>query len=251
MAICANDTAKLIGRNAGLELADGCADTVPLESEWLYAGALTTKGFDFSPNTVTSDADDTGGFQESLVTNSDFTISTEGEVRVADKSDEYGFGRMVKYFPQEIKARRQPSLWVRLTIGEIVFVGYMTITALSGDFGTNDIGTFSLELKVADSDTVSITDTGDIRVTSVSLTPTTSTVAVGANTTFTVTVLPANATNKTFTAISSVPARATATISGTTVTVASPSSATAGTAVITVSTTDGAFTANHTVTVTA
>lgn len=158
MAICANDTAKLIGRNATLELANGCADTVPLESEWLYAGALTTKSFDFSPNTVTSDADDTGGFQESLVTNADFTISAEGEVRVADKSDEYGFGQIVIYFPTEIKARRQPTVWVRLGFGPVTMVGYMTITALSGDAGTNDIVTFSLELKVADSDSVSIVE---------------------------------------------------------------------------------------------
>lgn len=156
MAICPNDTIKLIGRQATLELADGCADTPPTEAEWKYAGALTSKGIDFSPNTVTSEADDQGGFQESLVTNSDFTISAEGEVRTKDRSDEYGFGRMVLYYSTELKARRQPTVWVRLGFGPVTLTMYATITALSGDAGTNDIVTFSMELHPADSNTVTI-----------------------------------------------------------------------------------------------
>jgi hypothetical protein len=159
MAICPNDTIKLVGRNATLELADGCPDAVPTEAEWKYAGALTTKGFDFSPNTVTSEADDTGGFQESLVTNSDFTITAEGEVRTNDKSDEYGFGHMVLYYATELKNRRQPTVWVRLGFGPVTMVMYATITALSGDAGTNDLVTFSMELHPAESDTVTIEQT--------------------------------------------------------------------------------------------
>lgn len=156
MAICPNDTITLVGRQATLELAEGCADTVPSEAEWKYAGALTSKSFDFSPNTVTSESDSTGGFQESLVTNSDFTVSTEGEVRTNDKSDEFGFGRMVLYYAGELKARRQPTLWVRLGFGPVTMVMYATITALSGDAGTNDIVTFSAEFHPAASDTVTI-----------------------------------------------------------------------------------------------
>jgi len=159
MAICPNDTIKLIGRQCTLELADGCADTLPSEAEWKYAGALTSKGIDFSPNTVTSEADDQGGFQESLVTNSDFTITAEGEVRTNDRSDEYGFGRMVLYYSTELKARRQPTVWVRLGFGPVTLTMYATITALSGDAGTNDIVTFSMELHPADSNTVTIEET--------------------------------------------------------------------------------------------
>jgi hypothetical protein len=52
------------------------------------SGALlagTSKGFDFNPNSVTSDADDGGGYVETIITNSDFTMSFEGEVRKKDK----------------------------------------------------------------------------------------------------------------------------------------------------------------------
>lgn len=78
---CANDTGKLIGKVAVLRMAFGCADTVPALSEWKRLGAMTTKGFDYSMNTVTSEADDTKGMVENLVNNMDVTISGEGEFR--------------------------------------------------------------------------------------------------------------------------------------------------------------------------
>lgn len=78
---CANDTGKLIGKVAVLRMAFGCADTVPALSEWKRLGAMTTKGFDYSMNTVSSEADDTKGMVENLVNNMDVTISGEGEFR--------------------------------------------------------------------------------------------------------------------------------------------------------------------------
>jgi hypothetical protein len=62
------------------------------------------KGFDFNPNSVTSDADDGGGYVETIITNSDFTLSFEGEVRKKDKLDQYGVGKFIKYFADELKA---------------------------------------------------------------------------------------------------------------------------------------------------
>jgi uncharacterized protein YjdB len=249
MAICQTDNSKLFGRAIVLEVADGCADTAPLESEWKALAAGTSKGFDFSPNTVTSDADDTKGYVENIVTNSDFTISFEGEVRKNDKLDQYGIGNFIKYYNTEIKAARQPTLWVRMEYGPVTFVGYMVITALSSDGGTNDIVTFTTEFKVADADTVQVNDTtDDIAVTGVTVAPVSGSVAVGATTTFAVSVAPSGATDKTYTVTSSAPTKATATLSGTTVTVTGVA---AGTANITVTTADGGFTAVYAATVTA
>jgi hypothetical protein len=153
---CSNDNSKLFGRAVVLEVALGCPDVVPTESERLPLMAGTSKGFDFSPNTVTSDADDTKGYLESIVTNSDFTISFEGEVRKKDRLDQFGVGRLVKYYNDEVKASRQPSLWVFMDYGPVVFQGYMLITALSSSGGSNDIVTLSTEFKVADSDTIDV-----------------------------------------------------------------------------------------------
>ena len=127
----------------------------------------------------------------------------------------------------------------------------MVISGLSDGGGVKEIVTYSMELKINDGSTFQIIEAdGEIPVTSVTVLPTTSSIAAGASTTFAVTINPADADNKLFTVTSSVPARATAAFAGNTVTVSAPSGATAGTAVITVKSIDGNFTATHTVTVT-
>lgn len=156
MANCQSTNTQLFGRAVVLEVADGCADTAPANTEWKALMAGTSKGLDYSPNTVTSDADDTKGFVENIVTNSDLSISFDGEVRVNDKTDEYGFFKLERYYTTEINNARQPSIWVRMKYGENVFTGYMVITSLSWSGGTGDIVTASLEFKVSAANTIKI-----------------------------------------------------------------------------------------------
>lgn len=241
-----NDSGLLVGKNVVLEVALGCADTVPTEVDWQALAAGTSKTIDFSPNTVTSDADDKGAWVDNAITNADATISFEGEVRKNDALDQFGFGKFVKYFTDEMNAKRQPTLWVRVQLGPIEFVGYMVTTALSTDGGTNDIVTFSTEFKVYDGNTVSVTLIDTVPVTGVTLSPATSTGAAGGTSTFTVTVAPAGATNKAFTVATTDATKATAVASGTTVTVTRVAT---GTAQIVVSTEDGNKVATHSVTV--
>lgn len=245
-ANCPTDNTKLFGRAIVLEVADGCADAVPLESEWKALAAGTSKGFDFSPNSVTSDADDTKGYVENIVTNADFTISFEGEVRRNDKLDQYGVGRLIKYFNTEIQATRQPTLWVRMEFGPVTFIGYMLINALSSDGGTNDIITFSTEFKVADADTIQVIDTdNEVPVTGVALTPATTSVVVGATRQLTAAVSPTDATDRTGVWASSDTSKFTISTSGLITGVA------AGTGNATFTTTDGAKVGTTAVTVTA
>ncbi|EKY1941900.1 Ig domain-containing protein [Cronobacter turicensis] len=245
-ANCPTDNTKLFGRAIVLEVADGCADTLPQESEWKALAAGTSKGFDFSPNSVTSDADDTKGYVENIVTNADFTISFEGEVRRNDKLDQYGVGRLIKYFNTEIQAARQPTLWVRMEFGPVTFIGYMLINALSSDGGTNDIITFSTEFKVAAADTIQVIDTDEtVAVTGVTVTPATASLAVGATRQLTGTVLPSDATDKSGTWTTSDATKATVSSTGLVSGVA------AGTSTITFKSNDGNFTATCAVTVTA
>lgn len=246
MANCPNSNERLFGGAVVLEVADGCPDTLPLESDWMALAAGTSKGWDFSPNTVTSDADDGGGYVESIITNSDFTISFEGEVRKRDKLDQYGIGKFISYFAAELKARRQPGIWVRMEYGPVTFIGYMVVTALSSDGGTNDIVTFSTEFKVGDASTITVEESDSVAVTGVTVTPATSTGAAGGTSTFTVNIAPTGATNKDFSVASTDPTKATATASGNTVTV---SRVAAGSAQIVINTDDGNFVATHTVTV--
>ncbi|WP_337083871.1 Ig-like domain-containing protein [Enterobacter kobei] len=248
---CPTSFDRLIGRAKTLELAYGCPDVVPGEDEWKLVGLPTSATWDFNPEMLTSDADD-GGFTATMIASLDPTYSLDGEVRVNDRTDEFGIQQFTKYIVDEVRARRQPTVWMRFHWGDYYHIGYMVASGMSDGGGVKEIVTYSLELKLNDGTTFQIIEAeADIPVTGVSLTPTTSSIAAGASTTFTVTVAPADADNKLFTVTSSVPARATAAFAGNTVTVSAPSGATAGTAVITVKTIDGDFTATHTVTVTA
>ncbi len=245
MADCQNSNERLFGGAVVLEVADGCSDALPQESEWKALAAGTSKGWDFSPNTVTSDADDGGGFVESIITNSDFTISFEGEVRKNDKLDQYGIYRFIKYFTAELKARRQPGIWVRMEFGAVTFVGYMVITALSSDGGTNDIVTFTTEFKVGDATTIDILDTDEtVPATGVTVTPATASLAVGATRQLTGSVQPTDATDRTGTWTTSDATKATVSNTGLVTAVA------AGSATITFTSTDGNFTGTTAVTVT-
>lgn len=165
MAICANDNGIITGRQSLIELADGCWDAVPAEEDWKFFAPMTSKGVDFSPSTTTSEADDGDGFVATLVTTADLTISGDFEVRKADKADEYGVHNLIKYFVTEVKARRQPSVWVRQTTGNTVVVAYCNITALSYDGGTNDIITGSVEFKPYDGSTVDVSSIEDLTLT--------------------------------------------------------------------------------------
>lgn len=243
---CSTDNSKLFGRAVVLEVALGCPDVIPAESERQALMAGTSKGFDFSPNTVTSDADDTKGYVENIVTNSDFTISFEGEVRKRDKLDQFGVGKYIKYYNDEVKAGRQPTIWVFMDYGPVTFAGYMVITALSSDGGSNDIVTLSTEFKVADSDTIDVQLTEeDIPVTGVTVSPQTTSVVVGATRQLTATVSPSDATDKSGVWTSSDPTKFTINSSGLITGVA------AGTGTATFTTNDGAKTAQTAVTVTA
>lgn len=243
---CSTDNSKLFGRAVVLEVALGCPDTIPPEADRKALMAGTSKGFDFSPNTVTSDADDTKGYVENIVTNSDFTISFEGEVRKRDKLDQFGVGNFVKYYNDEVKAGRQPTIWVFMDYGPVTFAGYMVITALSSDGGSNDIVTLTTEFKVSDSDTIDVQLTEEpVPVASVSVTPATSTGAVGSTVQLTPNVLPADATNKTGVWTSSDVTKATITQSGLVTRVA------VGSATMTYTTNDGAKTGTSAITITA
>ena len=247
MANCQNSNERLFGGAVVLEVADGCPDVKPLEGEWMALAAGTSKGFDFNPNSVTSDADDGGGYVETIITNSDFTLSFEGEVRKKDKLDQYGVGKFIKYFADELKAKRQPGIRVRMDYGPVEFVGYMNITALSSDGGTNDIVTFSTEFKVGDATTIEVNELTAVAVTGVTVTPTTSTGTAGGTSIFTVNIAPTGATDKDFTVATTDATKATATASGNTVTVTRVAT---GSAQIIINTEDGNFVAVHTVTVT-
>ncbi|WP_299996827.1 Ig-like domain-containing protein [uncultured Cedecea sp.] len=245
---CANDTGKLIGKVAVLRMAFGCADTRPLLTDYKRLGALTTKGFDYAINSITSDTDDSKNLTENLVTGMDISISGDGEYRKKDKASEIGAKKMAKYIFDEIVAGRQPALWVRFDfVGEdsgTYIEGYFVTTAWNGDFPT-EVSTFSGEWKVADADTVVFEVNDDTPVASVTVAPATASVAVNGTQQLTPNILPVDASDKTGAWSSSDTSKVTVSQAGLARGIA------AGSATITFTSNDGLKTGKSVITVTA
>lgn len=146
----------LLGRAVVLQVALGCADKVPEESEFQSLGALTSKNKNYSGETVSSDADDTMGFMEQFTTASNLEISVDGEVRVKDRLDEFGVTNLEMLFVESTKRGVNPAIWVRLWAGTSLLTGFMTITSFEVTSSTREIVTFSTSFAVADGRTISV-----------------------------------------------------------------------------------------------
>lgn len=242
---CPSSFDRLIGRAKTLELAYGCPDTRPAEEDWKLMGLPTSATWDLSPDSLTSDADD-GGFTASIISGLDPTYSIEGEVRTNDRTDEFGVQQFVKYIVDEVKARRQPTVWMRFHWGNYYHIGYMVPSGASDGGGVKEITTYSFEFKLSDGTTFEIEPDGSIvAVSGVATAPATTSVAVGATRQLTATVSPADATNKTGIWASSDTSKFTISTSGLITGVA------AGTGSATFTTNDGAKVGTTAVTVTA
>ncbi|CAK6614987.1 Ig-like domain-containing protein [Providencia stuartii] len=250
MANCPVQTNKLIGRNAVIRIAPGCPDRVPAQSAFKRIGAITTKSFDLSPNSITSEADDTKGLIENIVTNMDLSISFDGEYRKRDKDTDFGPLKLLQEIPKEVQMGRQPAYWVQMDFtGEdaVVLQGYFVFTSWSSEFPASEIATYSGELKVSDADSIEWL-VEEVAVTGVSVTPATLSVKAGETGTFTVNFTPTDATNKNYTVVSDKANFATVSKLVNVVTVTGVA---AGTANVTVTSEDGAKTAKCVVAVTA
>ncbi|WP_311749653.1 Ig-like domain-containing protein [Proteus terrae] len=249
MAQCPDDKGLVMGNAGILRIAKGCSNQSPSQIQFLRLGALTSKSTDFGMETVTSNADDTKGLAESIVTGADVTISFDGELKKAGVAGSTSAFDIAKEILDEVKAGRQPSYWVQLDMkgdGSDVIQGYMTFTSWSMEFPTKEISTYSGELKVADAETVEWLQE-EVVVESISVDPSATTVKVGETKSIMVKFTPGDATNKTCTAVSDKPAFATVSQVGTVVTVRGVA---AGVANVTITSEDGAKTAKCVVTVT-
>lgn len=155
MENCKSSFDRLIGRAKTLELAYGCPETKPTEANWKLLGLPTSATWDLNPESLTSDADD-GGFTSTMIASLDPTYSIDGEVRVKDRTDEFGIQGFLKYYVDEVKARRQPTVWMRFRWGDYYHTGYMVVSGLSDGGGVKEIVTYSLELKLNEGTTFSI-----------------------------------------------------------------------------------------------
>ena len=188
------DVSRLFGGQVQALWAFGCADEVPGEEEFRIIGLGTGKTIDTNPNTTTSAADNDYGLVENLVTSTDITVSFDGEIDKEASEGILTFQEYLKYYMQEVMAKRQPTGWIRWTAGDVTMQYYAVITGLSEDGSRDDITTYSAEFKVADAETFTIEDV--IAVTGMTVPQQTLTVEMGGTADINPVFTPANASTQ-------------------------------------------------------
>lgn len=236
------DVSRLFGGQVQALWAFGCADEVPDEEDFRIIGLGTGKTIDTNPNTTTSAADNDYGLVENLVTSTDITVSFDGEIDKETSAGILTFQEYLKYYMQEVMAKRQPTGWIRWTAGDVTMQYYAVITGLSEDGSRDDITTYSAEFKVADAETFTIEDV--IAVTGLTVPVTTVSIEVGGTYDINPTFEPANASTQVAQYKSSKESVATVDYKGVITPVA------AGTTTITVRSVDGGYKQTIAVTVT-
>jgi len=235
-------SSKFVGKSVLAEFALACGDVDPLTLTWLPLGAARNKSLTMSADTVDATADDSvGGFRDTLITYKTFEVSIDG-VTKRDDGTTSNQQMLFNHFVTD----PQPYVWIRLTGPINTVTGFSILTEFSQEFPYDDIATYSITASATSRPgglaSVIVAET-PIAITSVSVSPTTATVAVGNVTNLIAKALPA-AASQAFTWSSGTPAKATVSSTGVVTGVA------AGTSVITAtSVADPTKTATMTVTV--
>lgn len=235
-------SSKFVGKSVLAEFALACGDVDPLTLTWLPLGAARNKSLTMSADTVDATADDSvGGFRDTLITYKTFEVSIDG-VTKRDDGTTSNQQMLFNHFVTD----PQPYVWIRLTGPINTVTGFCILTEFSQEFPYDDIATYSITASATSRPgglaSVIVAAT-PIAITSVSVSPTTATVAVGNVTNLIAKALPA-AASQAFTWSSATPAKATVSSTGVVTGVA------AGTSVITAtSVADPTKTATMTVTV--
>lgn len=138
---------KFTGKESTLEYAFGCGDTLPLEADWKFVGAIRGMEKSVEWDTVDGTADDTAGaVRENLATYKAITVSADG-VSVIDDGDKYNQQLLADHVFDPVGG--QPNVWVRYTRRDRTFVGYMMVSSWTESDPYDDVSTYSFEASSA------------------------------------------------------------------------------------------------------
>lgn len=224
---CASD--KFVGKNVLAEFALACGDVDPTTLTWLPLGAVRNKSKTMTADTVDATADDSsGGFRETLITYKKFELDMDGVTKRDD-----GTTSNQQILANHFATDPQPYVWVRLTGPINSTVAFCVMTEFSEKFPYDDVATYTMKASATSRPgglaTVIIAPT-PVAITSVSVSPSSATVAVGNVTNLIAKALP-NSADQHFTWSSATPAKATVSATGVVTGVASGSSVITATSV--------------------
>lgn len=195
MANCRSQ--KFVGRDCVLEYHIGCGDELPSAGDWKRLGALRTKELTIEWDTADATADDSvGALRENLATFQSLSVSGDGTLKAS------GVGApaliaLTKHVISPTATAGQPVAWIRLTFPDLTFTFFSIVTNMSRSAPYDDLATYSFEAMATTSDFgLLVDDTIDPSapaVTTVTVAPSTVSIAVGASTQLTKTIAPVGA----------------------------------------------------------
>lgn len=195
MANCTSQ--KFVGRDAVLEYAIGCPSDNPESLVFDRVGAMRTKEMTISWDTTDTTADDSiGSLRENLATYKNVSVSGDGTCKASGTGSAASIA-LTKHVANPVLTGGQPFAWIRLTFPDLTFTFFSIVNNMSRNATNDEVVTFSFEAMATNSDYgLIVEDTpvaGSDPVTSVSVTPASDSIAVGATVTLTATAAPGTA----------------------------------------------------------
>jgi len=151
MADCPNTGGKYLGDRVRVEVdLTLCSDAYPTEGAWRKIGALASRDIDFNADTVESITDVQTGFKETYATFQNASFSFSGEQKESYINNE-ALLDMVVYRAQQLAARKQPSMWLRVTTPALTYTFWINLIGYSEANPEDALSTFSLTMNATGS----------------------------------------------------------------------------------------------------
>jgi predicted secreted protein len=185
---------EFTGREVIANIAFACGDVDPSTLTFMPIGAMTTKSFELSADTVSATSDKSvGGFNTNFVTYRNATFSADGFVRRDDDADS-NVMRLTKHWANpEAGFNNQPVVWLELIYPDLTFYMYSIVSSMSREAPTGELVTFSAEFSMTSSPFGLIIEDTPQAPDSITATPATVTIAVAETEQLSVSATPAEA----------------------------------------------------------
>lgn len=143
MAVC-NTSGNYVGKSVVVEFVESCGDTDPTALSYLPIGSSNQKDINVGTTTTDTTSDGTGGVQSSIVTFLTFSATVSGFATTQD-GIAVNQALLKKYLVNEVKAGRQPTVWVRAVFPDVTYYSFCNVTTNSNGAPTTDATTYSFE----------------------------------------------------------------------------------------------------------
>ena len=140
------ESQAFLGRETTLEYFIGCGDVAPLESQWLFLGALRSNSLSTEWDTVDATADDSAGaIREMLATYKNITISADGVAKRTDNGTTTNQIALLQHFMNPTSTGGQPVVWLRRTDPRLTIIGYFLMSTYDLEAPYDEVSTYSIE----------------------------------------------------------------------------------------------------------